>query len=117
MCRLLIFVIFQSIFFSGGHVMLKIALEKLPEFTWGKRYFLAVLTDWWLLGCGICFGIATVLYLYILKYFPFSQAFPLTAITYIFGVFAAFWIFGEVIPIIRWVGVLLIVSGCILVMQ
>lgn len=113
----MILVSVQTIFLSGGQVLLKVALAKLPKFQWSWSYFVAVLTDWWLLACGITFGAATLLWLYILKHFPFSQAYPLTALSYVFGMIAAILVFGEQIPAARWVGVALIVAGCFLIMK
>jgi len=117
MWRLLILVCIQTAFLSGGQVLLKLAMAQLPKFSWSWSYFRAVLTDWWLLACGVSFGAATVLWLYILKHFPFSQAYPLTALGYIFGMVAAIVVFGESVPLTRWVGVVLIVAGCMIIMR
>lgn len=117
MWRLLILVCIQTAFLSGGQVLLKLAMAQLPKFSWSWLYFKAVLTDWWLAACGLAFGAATVLWLYILKHFPFSQAYPLTALGYIFGMIAAILVFGESVPLSRWVGVVLIVVGCFFIMR
>ena len=114
---MLILVCVQTIFLSGGQVLLKKAMVQLPAFSWSWCYFRAVLTDWWLLACGLSFGVAMVLWLYILKHFPFSQAYPLTALGYVFGMVAALAVFGEQIPPLRWLGVALIVLGCMFVMR
>ena len=117
MWRLLILVSLQTAFLSGGQVLLKLAMAQLPKFSWSWPYFKAVLTDWWLAACGLSFGVATVLWLYILKHFPFSQAYPLTALGYIFGMIAALVVFGESVPLTRWIGVVLIVVGCFFIMR
>ena len=117
MWRLLILVCIQTAFLSGGQVLLKLAMAQLPKFSWSWSYFRAVLTDWWLLAGGVSFGAATVLWLYILKHFPFSQAYPLTALGYIFGMVAAIVVFGESVPLTRWIGVVLIVAGCMFIMR
>lgn len=117
MWRLILLVVLQTIFLSGGQVLLKLAMAKLPKFSWSWSYFRAVATDWWLLACGISFGVATILWLYILKHFPFSQAYPLTALAYVFGMIAAILVFGESIPVARWIGVILIVAGCMFIMR
>ena len=115
--RLLLLVALQTAFLSGGQVLLKLAMEKLPRFSWSWGYLRAVATDWWLALCGLAFGAATVLWLYILKHFPFSQAYPLTALGYVFGMVAAIIVFGEQVPVARWLGVALIVGGCFLIMK
>lgn len=117
MIRMFLLVCVQTIFLAGGQVLLKLGLKRLPAFSWTWDYFKTLMADWWLLLCGISFGVATVLWLYILKHYPFHQAYPLTAMGYVFGMFAALLVFGESIPVTRWVGVLLIVGGCFLVMK
>ena len=117
MFRLLTLVAIQTIFLSGGQVLLKLAMARLPKFSWTWSYFKAVTTDWWFAACGLSFGIATVLWLYILKHFPFHQAYPLTAMGYIFGMLAAIVVFGESVPLARWIGVALIVLGCMFIMR
>lgn len=115
--RLLLLVVVQTVFLSGGQALLKKALVQLPPFEWSLNYFKAVFMDYWLALCGVSFGIATVLWLYILKHFPFSQAYPLTALGYVFGMVAAMLVFGEQIPSARWLGVALIVIGCFFIMK
>lgn len=114
---MLLLVLLQTLFLAGGQVFLKLAMVKMPSFSFTAEYFKILLTNWWFLACGISFGVATVLWLYILKHYPFSQAYPLTAIGYIFGMVAALLVFGEQIPVARWIGVVLIVLGCALIMR
>ena len=107
----------QTIFLSGGQVLLKLAMEKMTKFEWTWAYFKSMLTNWWFLACGISFGFATVLWLYILKKFPFSQAYPLTSLSFVFGMIAAWLVFGESIPLSRWFGLILVVLGCFFIMK
>ena len=44
-------------------------------------------------------------------------AYPLTAFAYMFGMLAAAFIFGENIPITRWIGVGLIIVGVMLIVK
>ncbi|MBQ4377017.1 MAG: EamA family transporter [Bacteroidales bacterium] len=115
--RLLLLVAIQALFLAGGQVLLKKAMVLLPAFSWSWTYFKAVAQNWWFALCGVSFGVATVLWLYILKHFPFSQAYPLTALGYVFGMVAALLVFGEQIPMARWIGVVLIVAGCFFIMK
>jgi undecaprenyl phosphate-alpha-L-ara4N flippase subunit ArnE len=55
------------------------------------------------------------LWLYIIKTFPFSMAYPMISLSYVFGMFAAILFFHEEVPLVRWIGVLLIMSGCVLI--
>lgn len=105
----------QSLLLSLGQVLLKFALDKMAKFEWAWFFFEKLLTNWWLLACGICYGLATILWLYILKKFPFSMAYPMISLSYVFGMFAAIIFFHEQISITRWMGVLLIMGGCFLI--
>jgi undecaprenyl phosphate-alpha-L-ara4N flippase subunit ArnE len=53
--------------------------------------------------------------MYILRNYPFSQAYPLSSLAYVFGMIAALWLFDEHISLTAWIGVLLIMAGCYLV--
>lgn len=113
--RLFLIAIVQSMLLCGGQVLLRFALQKMGVFSWTAHFFASQLTNWWFLGCGICYAAATVLWMYIIKNFPFSMAYPMISLSYVFGMLAAMLIFHETIPVTRWIGVALIMGGCILV--
>lgn len=73
---------------------------------------MAQLTNWWFLYMGICFIASSILWMYILKKYPFGMAYPLASMSYAFGMLAAIFIFHEDVPLTRWLGVVLIMSGC-----
>lgn len=113
--RLFLIAVVQSMLLCGGQVLLKFALQKMGGFAWTVHFFASQLANWWFLGCGICYAAATVLWMYIIKNFPFSMAYPMISLSYVFGMLAAMLIFHESIPATRWIGVALIMGGCILV--
>lgn len=115
MWRLVIISTCQCLFLALGQVFLKFAMARMSSFSWTWNYFKELLTNWQFALCGICMGTATVLWLYILKHFDFSAAYPMISISYIFGMLAAVFIFHETIPMTRWVGVALIMIGVVLV--
>ena len=117
MLRILLFSLFQSLFLCGGQVLLKLGLAASGPFSWSWSFFKAQLTNWWFLGCGISFTVATVLWLYILKHFPFSIAYPLSSISYIFGTIAAILVFHAHVSVSQWMGVLLIMAGTALMVR
>lgn len=117
MWKIMGLVALQTLFLSGGQVLLKLALQHMGKFEWTWAYFKTVANNLWLLACGISFGVATVLWFYILKKFPFSQAYPLTSLSFVFGMIAAWLVFGESIPVSRWIGLILVVLGCFLIMK
>ena len=107
--------IIQSMLLCGGQVLLKLAMQKAGAFVWSLEFLTRNLTNWWLLACGICYGAATLLWMYIIKNFPFSMAYPMISLSYVFGMFAAIVFFHEQIPLTRWIGVFLIMTGCVLI--
>ncbi|MDR1846873.1 MAG: EamA family transporter [Bacteroidales bacterium] len=107
----------QALFLSFGQVFLKLAMVKMEKYSFTITYFKSLFTNWWFLGTGLCFGIATVLWLYIIKHVPLSVAYPLSGIAYIFGMLAAVYIFHESISLTRWLGVLLIMGGVCLILK
>lgn len=113
--RLIILSILQSVLLCGGQVFLKFALRKMGDFQMSLSFIFGQLANMYWLGCGLCYGIATLLWMYIIKNFPFSMAYPMISLSYILGMFAAVIFFHEFVPFTRWAGVLLIMAGCVLV--
>jgi undecaprenyl phosphate-alpha-L-ara4N flippase subunit ArnE len=53
--------------------------------------------------------------MYIVKIFPFSLAYPMISLSYVFGMVAAIVFFHEQVSLTRWVGVFCIIMGCCLI--
>lgn len=117
MLKLIILSLSQSLFLCGGQVLLKLGLAKSGPFSWTWSFFRSQLTNWWFLFCGISFGVATVLWLYLLKHYSFSIVYPLTCISYLLGMFAAVLVFKESVSALQWIGVLLIMTGCAFILK
>jgi len=113
--KLLPIALIQCILLTGGQVLMKFGLTKAGDFCWSWQYFHKLLVNWQFFSCGICYGIASVLWMYIIKNFPFSIAYPMVSLSYVFGMFAAIIFFHEQVPIERWIGVFLILAGCVLI--
>lgn len=111
MIRFILIALTQSAMLAMGQVFLKMGLDRLPAFEWTTSFFKHLALDWPLAACGVGFGGASLLWIYMLRNFDFSQAYPITAMSYIFGMFAAYLIFDESIPWTRWIGVVLIIVG------
>lgn len=113
--RLIFLALIQSLFLCGGQLCMKLALSAMGEFAWSWSFFGRQFTNWWWLACGISFITASLLWMYILKTYPFSQAYPLASMAYVFGMIAAILVFHEQVVLTQWIGVLLIMGGCYLV--
>ena len=115
MSRLLALALVQSALLALGQVTLKVSLQQLGTFSWSCAFFSRAFTCVWFALCGLCFALSSVLWMYIVKHFPLSQAYPLISLSYVMGMLAAVFIFHEAVPLIRWVGVALIMVGVVLV--
>lgn len=115
MWQLLGLSIIQSILLSTGQLTLKLALAKMPVFSWTSAFWLDLLTNWWFLLCGILFGGASILWMYILKHFPLSMACPMASLAYVFALIFAVVFLHETVAWNRWFGVALIMLGCVFV--
>jgi len=113
--KLLPISLLQCMLLSGGQVLMKYGLTKAGDFSLSWQYFQRLLINWQFICCGICYGIGSVLWMYIIKHFPFSMAYPMVSLSYVMGMFAAIIFFHEQIPVERWIGVLLIMAGCVLI--
>lgn len=115
MWKIILYAILQSILLTGGQVFLKLALVRMPSFAWNRVFWSSMLTNWQFAVSGLLFGSASLLWMYIVKVFPFSTAYPLVSLSYVFGMIAAILIFHEEVSIIKWTGVIFIVIGCLLI--
>lgn len=113
--RLIPLAVLQSLVLTMGQVLLKIALCKMLPFSWSTSFWKSVFFNWQFALCGICFALASVLWMYIIKHFPLSVSYPMVSLSYIFGMLAAILIFHESVDWTKWIGVFLIISGCILI--
>ena len=104
--------VIQAILLAGGQLLVKIALQHMPRVTLSWSFIASQATNWWWLACGVCFGGATVLWAYILKHFPFSLAYPMSSLAYVFGLIAAQIVFHEHVSASAWIGICLIMLGC-----
>jgi drug/metabolite transporter (DMT)-like permease len=81
-------------------------------FSMSLEFWKSVFVNWQFAACGICYGAGSVLWFYIVKNYPFSMAYPLVSLSYVFGMIAAIIFFNETVDLMKWIGVLLIMLGC-----
>ncbi len=115
MIRLLPLSIIQALCISTAQISLKLAMARINKFSWSWKFFGNLFTNWPLLLSGLSALSGTLLWMYILKHYEFNIAYPLSAMTYMFGMIAAVLILHETVPFSRWIGLVLIIAGVILV--
>ncbi len=117
MLKLITLSTIQCLLLAGCQVFLKFAMLRMDKFSFTWTYFRELLVNWQLALSGISIAGATVIWMYILKHFPLSVAYPLISISYIFGMLASVYIFHEVVPFTRWIGVGLIIAGVVFLVK
>jgi undecaprenyl phosphate-alpha-L-ara4N flippase subunit ArnE len=113
--KLLPISLLQCLLLTGGQVLMKFGLQKAGDFSFSWGYFGRLFINWQFASCGVCFAVGSVLWMYIIKNFPLSMAYPMVSLSYVMGMLAAILFFHEQIPLVRWIGVFLILSGCVLI--
>ena len=115
MWQVIILAVIQSALLAGGQVFLKFALAKMESFGWNQAFWLSLFTNWQFAMCGLCFVSCSILWMYIVKHYPLSVAYPMISLSYVFGMVAAIIFFHETVALYKWVGVALIIGGCCLI--
>ncbi len=93
-------------------MFLKLALAKMLPFAWTWPFWKSVLQNWQFAVCGLLFGSSSILWMYIVKHYPLSTAYPMISISYVLGILAALLVFHEEVSVYKWIGVSLIMIGC-----
>ena len=116
MLRLILLSILQSALLCSGQVLLKLAVAQMDRsLGWWGFFVHCILQNWWLMACGILMTGAGLLWMYILRHFAFSLAYPLTALAFVFGAIAGMAVFHETVVWQQWIGIGCILIGCYLV--
>lgn len=113
--KLLLLCLLQSMLLAVGQVFLKLATHELQPFGWHWTFWRSVLLNVPLAMMGLCYGAAGLLWLWIVKHYPLSQAYPLTSLSFVFGILLAIILLGERVSVWGWLGVACIVAGCMLI--
>jgi len=96
-----------------GQTVWKIGTEKIA-ITGINSVINLILSPWIILG-GLFYVVATAIWIFLLSKLPLSLIYPLQSIVYVFALIIAMVVFKEVIPITRWIGVIVILIGVFLV--
>ncbi len=79
---------------------------------------LALATNPFLLAWVLFAGISAALWIYVLSRFELSFAFPIsTTLSYILILVLSWWLFGEQMSIMRWIGIGLMCAGIFMTYQ
>ena len=122
--------VLQSALLAIGQVLLKFGLARMLPFDWSFAFWRSVF-------CGggtdghVMRNIALIEKLKIkaeihyiggngiekdiIKKYPLSMAYPMISLSYVFGLIAAVVFFHEQVGLSKWLGTLLIITGCCII--
>lgn len=116
--RLFLYMIAQTAMQAFSQVTLKLALQRLHNYVWTWNCFShQILLNAWMWVAVVMIIAANLFWFYILKYFPFSYAYPLTALGFVFGMLLSMFFLHETVIWSQWAGVALIMSGCFFLLR
>ncbi len=101
----------QSLLLASGQLTLKLSMRQMPQFEWNARFWSGMLTNWWFALCGLLFLSASLFWVYILRHYPLTIAYPLASLSYVFATLMAMIFFKESVTMQQWLGILLIMGG------
>ena len=76
MLKLIGLIIGQSVLLVAAQTFLKIAVQLFGSFSWSWQYFKTVFTTWQFAVSGLCALLAMLTWMYVLKLYDFSIAYP-----------------------------------------
>jgi multidrug transporter EmrE-like cation transporter len=118
----LVFLILISVLLSSGsQVLLKFGMSAheiqlaLAEAESPLRIAISIVSSPWVLAGLTCFGLSALFWLFVLSKIPVSTAYPFVALGITITAVAGRLLFGEPISALKATGILLIVSGVMVV--
>lgn len=99
---------------SLGQVLFKLAGGRIDERdATGVMGVMHTLLDPFLLVALAIYGSATILWIYVLRHVPLSQAYPFMALSFVLVPLASWLFFGETLGLRYWIGAGLLLSGMV----
>lgn len=115
MWRVAVLAVMQSALLAAGQVFLKFGLARMLPFGWNRQFWASALLNWQFAMSGLTFGASSLLWMHIIKRYPLSVAYPMISLSYVFGMVSAIVFFHEQVSLQKWLGILLIMTGCCLI--
>lgn len=111
MLTLILLILLQSVILVAAQTLLKISVGLFGPFSFTWPYFKTVLTTWQFAASGICALTSVVVWMYVLKKYELSVAYPLLSISYVVGLLSSHFVLHETVPLTRWIGVIIVMVG------
>ena len=104
---------------AGAQLLLKAGTNALGVITLTRDNWFSML--WRMAHTGpfiagvACYGVSLLVWIMGLSRVPVSIAYPLLSLAYIINAIAAYFLFGEAMTVMRWLGLGLIIAGVLLI--
>lgn len=108
-----ILLVINILLLLSGQMLWKVGMTQIGE--WGAGTIISLMKSPYIIGGGVIYVFATLIWLYILTKMPFSVAYPFQSLAYVGGILMGYAIFKEVVTPIQWAGALAIVFGVFLI--
>jgi drug/metabolite transporter (DMT)-like permease len=108
-------ILLNTLMLVSGQFLWKTALQHNESSFSSFRTLMQLMLSPFFLSGLLLYGLATVLWLFILSRVSLSLAYPIQSLAYIMAVFGAYWIFNEPLSMPKVVGCLLILAGVVFI--
>ncbi|MBN1115266.1 MAG: EamA family transporter [Oligoflexia bacterium] len=105
----------QSTLLVVSQIFLKLGITRVSFTKISPAFILGVLKVHLFWFAGLSLFASALIWIYVLKHYPFNHAYPLVSISYIVSLFAAYYIFNEKITVLTVAGVFFILTGVVLI--
>lgn len=117
--KTILFMVIVVVANSFGNMMLAIGMDHMPGFTHTgvAHYVVSLLANPWFLPGALLTAVYTLAQLSLFSWADLSYVVPCTAASYVVTTLLSEFVLGERVVMARWIGVLLISMGVVLVAE
>ena len=107
---------------ATGQMLMKQGMDKLDSIgnikeLFNLTTFIKIFTNPYVLLGLLCYGISLILWLGAMSTLNISFMYPLLSLAYVLTAVAAWMFFKESVTLVHWIGIILVVSGCTLIVS
>lgn len=121
MLKVVVLSVFTTLLITSGQVLWKLGLQKAGGFYISEQSLLGnllrTLTNPFVIAGFVAYIIATGFFMFLLSKYDISLVIPISSVSFVFSLIAGAYIFGEQISWLRIAGVLVIITGIMMVLK
>lgn len=100
---------------SCGAILFKIGIRDIETFTPTIKWFYLLITNPYIFLGFLSYVLPMFIWIYMLSKFPVSYVQPILAITYVITPILALLLLKEPVPLLRWIGIFIIIIGVFII--